>query len=72
MPDIPVNVAISEAVELAHRFADDKAARFINGVLGDLSKDAQDYRTTGELNLTFNQENEDTESGQNRTAPAGR
>ena len=72
MPDVPVNVAISEAVELAHRFADDKAARFINGVLGDIAKDAQHYRTTGELNLTFTEENKDTESGTNRNAPVGR
>ena len=28
--EVPVNVAISEAVELAHRFADEKAAKFIN------------------------------------------
>ncbi|MBX9570042.1 MAG: transcription antitermination factor NusB [Candidatus Obscuribacterales bacterium] len=72
MPDIPVNVAISEAVELAHRFADDKAARFINGVLAELTEDAQHYRTTGELKLTFTEENEDTESGKDRKAPVRR
>lgn len=69
MPDIPVNVAISEAVELAHRFADDRAARFINGVLSDLVEDAKNYRTTGELNLTFTEEDE---SGKDRKAPARR
>jgi transcription antitermination protein NusB len=50
MGDIPVAVAISEAVELAHRFADDRAARFINGVLADLSPAAENFRATGQLN----------------------
>ena len=49
MPDVPVNVAISEAVELSHRFADDKAAKFINGVLSDLGKQAKTFRETGKL-----------------------
>jgi N utilization substance protein B len=49
LPDIPVNVCISEAVELSHRFADEKAARFINGVLGDLAEDAKYFRRTGKF-----------------------
>ncbi len=49
MQDIPINVSISEAVELAHRFADEKAARFINGILGDLAQAASTYRRTGVL-----------------------
>jgi len=44
MIDIPVNVAISEAVELSHRFADEKAAKFINGVLADLAEEAEAVR----------------------------
>lgn len=44
MPDVPIKVAISEAVELSHRFADDKAAKFINGVLGELSEHAKQQR----------------------------
>lgn len=52
MPDIPVKVAISEAVELGHRFADERAAKFINGVLADLSEDAEQFRLTGELKLS--------------------
>jgi transcription antitermination protein NusB len=40
MPDIPIAVAINEAVELCHRFADEKAAKFINGILADLSVEA--------------------------------
>lgn len=45
--DIPVPVAINEAVELCHRFADDRAARFINGILADLSEEAQYFREHG-------------------------
>lgn len=33
-PDIPVKVAINEAVEIAKEFAADNAPKFINGVLG--------------------------------------
>jgi transcription antitermination protein NusB len=32
-PDIPAMVTINEAVELAKRFADDEARRFVNGLL---------------------------------------
>jgi N utilization substance protein B len=34
MGDVPVKVAINEAVELAKLYASDSAPRFINGVLG--------------------------------------
>lgn len=44
MPDIPINVAVSEAVELCHRFADQRAAKFINGVLSDLVEQAEQCR----------------------------
>lgn len=44
MADIPIKVAISEAVELSHRFADDKAAKFINGILGELADHARQRR----------------------------
>lgn len=47
--DVPINVCISEAVELSHRFADERAAKFINGVLGDLSDTAAYFRRTGEF-----------------------
>jgi transcription antitermination protein NusB len=46
MPEVPIKVAISEAVELSHRFADAKAAKFINGVLADLGEEAEKYRAT--------------------------
>jgi N utilization substance protein B len=38
--ETPTKVAINEAVELAKRFSSDSAPRFINGVLGTLSRDA--------------------------------
>lgn len=47
--DVPINVCVSEAVELSHRFADEKAVKFINGILGDLARHASQYRKTGVL-----------------------
>lgn len=49
LPDIPIRVCINEAVELTHRFADDKAAKFINGILRDLVVEAQHFRRTGKF-----------------------
>ncbi len=37
-PDIPPNVSINEAVELAKAYSDNKGAKFINGVLDRVSK----------------------------------
>jgi len=37
--EIPNNVSINEAVELAKRYSADKSAPFINGVLGSMIKD---------------------------------
>ncbi|MFP4393851.1 MAG: transcription antitermination factor NusB [Anaerolineales bacterium] len=34
--DVPIKVAINEAVEIAKRFGSESAARFVNGVLGAL------------------------------------
>lgn len=45
--EVPINVAVSEAVELCHRFADDKAAKFVNGVLSDIVEQAKEFRRTG-------------------------
>lgn len=36
--DVPVGVAINEAVEIAKRFGGDNSSRFVNGVLGTISK----------------------------------
>ncbi|ALX48043.1 transcription antitermination factor NusB [Lentibacillus amyloliquefaciens] len=34
--DIPVNVAINEAVELANSYGDEKSGKFVNGVLSKI------------------------------------
>jgi transcription antitermination protein NusB len=60
--EVPVNVAISEAVELAHRFADEKAAKFINGVLSDLAEEAKHFRLKGEYKERKLEEAVDDES----------
>lgn len=39
--DIPVGVAINEAVELAKRFGGDDSPSFVNGVLGRIAKQEQ-------------------------------
>lgn len=36
--DVPVRVAINEAVEIAKRFGGENSGRFVNGVLGTVSK----------------------------------
>jgi len=36
--DVPVAVAIDEAVEIAKKYSTDSAPKFINGVLGSISK----------------------------------
>ena len=40
-PDIPVGVAISEAVELAKRFSTDESGRFVNGVLSSVASEVR-------------------------------
>jgi len=42
--DVPVNVAINEAIEIAKRFGSDEAPRFVNGVL-DRLKDVPESQT---------------------------
>jgi len=37
--DVPVNVAINEAIELAKAFGDDNSGKFINGVLNAVAHD---------------------------------
>lgn len=36
LTDIPNGVSINEAVELAHKYGDDKSSKFINGVLSKI------------------------------------
>jgi N utilization substance protein B len=37
--DVPVEVAINEAIELARRYATDDAARLVNGILGRIARE---------------------------------
>jgi len=39
--DIPVPVAINEAVELAKKYSTEKSGRFINGLLGDIVRNLE-------------------------------
>ena len=41
MPEIPRNVVINEAVELAKRYEDERAPAFVNGILHALSEEAR-------------------------------
>ena len=36
-PDVPANVAIDEAIEIAKRFGNDESATFVNGVLDQVA-----------------------------------
>ncbi len=40
-PDVPVAVALDEAVELAKRYSTDGSGRFVNGVLGAIARDVR-------------------------------
>lgn len=46
-PDIPVGVSINEALEVAKRFSGKESARFINGVLDQLAKQASAEEPAG-------------------------
>lgn len=37
--DIPISVSMNEAIELAKLFGDDKAPKFVNGVLSNIKND---------------------------------
>ena len=38
-PDIPVSVTVNEVVELSKTYDDEKGGKFVNGVLGSISKE---------------------------------
>jgi N utilization substance protein B len=39
--DVPVNVAINEAIELAKTYGDESSGKFINGVLNAVAHDKE-------------------------------
>lgn len=41
LDDIPVNVSMNEAIELAKQFGNDKSAKFVNGVLSNIKSDLE-------------------------------
>ncbi|HWV24630.1 MAG TPA: transcription antitermination factor NusB [Thermomicrobiales bacterium] len=43
-PDVPYKVVINEAVEIAKRFGGPNSGRFVNGVLGTISRDLPEDR----------------------------
>ena len=43
--EVPVSVAINEAVELAHCFGGDNSSKFVNGVLGTIYHLPRNHRT---------------------------
>jgi N utilization substance protein B len=45
--DLPVGVAVSEAVELAKRYSTARSGSFVNGVLGTIGRDLGDRREDG-------------------------
>jgi N utilization substance protein B len=45
MPDVPYKVAINEAVEIAKRFGGPNSGKFVNGVLGTVSRQLPPERT---------------------------
>lgn len=46
-PEIPVAVAISEAVELAKRYSTDDSGRFVNGMLGRIAEQVREPDDAG-------------------------
>ncbi len=43
-PDIPANVAVNEAIELAKLFGTEDSGRFVNGILGKVVEQPDNYR----------------------------
>ncbi len=46
VPDTPVGVVINEAVEIARKYSSNEGARFVNGVLDHVARDARDASGT--------------------------
>lgn len=42
--DVPVSVAINEAVEIAKRFGGEESASFINGILGKIARETEEEK----------------------------
>lgn len=42
LDDVPVNVAINEAVTLAKKYGDEESWKFVNGILGKLAREMKE------------------------------
>ena len=42
--DIPVNVTLNEAIELAKLYGDAESGKFVNGILGKIATDLEQFR----------------------------
>ncbi|MBU8922241.1 MAG: transcription antitermination factor NusB [Bacteroidales bacterium] len=40
--EVPVNVIINEAIEIAHKFSSSKAGKFVNGILDKLAREVRE------------------------------
>ncbi len=47
-PDVPTEVVLSEATDLAGRYGTDDSARFVNGVLAAIAREVRDHRRAGD------------------------
>ena len=47
VPENPVGVVINEAVEIARKYSSNEGARFVNGVLDHVARDARDAPASG-------------------------
>ncbi len=50
LEDIPSGVTINEAVELAKKYGDEESGRFVNGILGKLTRDLENNKTDSDEN----------------------
>lgn len=51
IPDIPFNVTINEAIELAKIYGNDDSPRFINGILGKIAMEEESFKVVNSNNL---------------------
>lgn len=48
VPDVPPQVVLDEAIEIAKRFGSKESGRFVNGVLDRVARDLNDTSSSGE------------------------
>jgi transcription antitermination protein NusB len=53
LKEIPTGVSINEAVELAKRYGDDESGKFVNGILGNIVRTAENSKDINEAQITM-------------------